>query len=752
MHCASCAAIIEKRVGRLPGVKEVSVNFASETVKLDIDISQTPIKKVNEEIGVLGYSIEEKSGEHVHTEGMDMSEHNHAGPDMRSKEEKLRVLHAMRAKVRVIFPLAIFIFINMGLEIAATYIKGVPRVPLSMEVQNVFLLVFSTITLFWAGKPFVEAVGRFVKYRVANMDTLIGIGTLAAYIYSAIIVLLPQVREYFRFPEFAYFDVTIVVIGFVLLGKYLEARSKLRTGEAIEKLLGLQAKTAIVIREGKETEIPVANVIIGDVFVVRPGAKVPVDGVVVEGKSSVDESMITGESIPTDKIVGDAVVGSTINKQGVIKCKATRVGSDTMLAQIVKMVEEAQGSKAPIQALADTISSIFVPVVLGIAIFSFVLWISVGAWQLGFTTAFSYALLSFVGVLVIACPCALGLATPTAIIVGVGKGAENGILIKGAESLEELSRVDTIVFDKTGTITEGAPMLTDVVVLGAHDEKELLTLAASVERHSDHPLARAIVDAALAKSISLIEPKDFESLEGVGVRGHVNGKEIMIRKPKSEDYSIEKLNTLVGEGKTVAVILSDTSIVGLLALSDTIKMGAREAVSALHKRGITTVMLTGDNKRAADYIALQAGIDEVISEVMPSEKAEKIRALQSKGKRVAMVGDGINDAPALTQANVGIAMATGTDIAMEAAGITLLKGDIGKVVHAYILSRKTMNTIKQNLFWAFFYNVIGIPIAAGAFYPLFGIFLSPIFAGIAMAGSSVSVISNSLRLKTVRLT
>ncbi len=751
MHCASCAAIITKRLAALPGVTKADINFGTETAKVETSSPETTLQKMNETIGMLGYSLEDPQGGHVHTPGMDMSGHEHMhGPDMRRKEEKLAELAALGRKVAFTFPVALVVFAAMLWDIAATYLLRMPKIPISPEIQNATLLVLSSVVLFWAGATFIAGFVRFVRYRVANMDSLIGIGTLAAYTYSAILVLFPRVREYFNLPEYAYFDVVIVVIGFVLLGKYLEARSRLRTGEAIEKLLGLQAKTAIVVRNGKEVEVPIAEVAMGDIFVVRPGAKVPVDGVVAEGKSAVDESMITGEPVPVDKKAGDVVVGATINKQGVLKCRATRVGADTMLAQIVKMVAEAQGSKAPIQALADRISGIFVPIVLGIAALSFVLWLVVGGWQLGTTAAFSYALLAFVGVLVIACPCALGLATPTAIIVGVGKGAENGILIKGAEALEELSRVNTFVFDKTGTITEGAPRIVTIVPRAGLSEGELLTLAASVERHSNHPLGLAIVEEAKKRGLTLLEPHDFETMEGVGVKGVLAGQEVVVRKPVAEDMTSE-LGALLDEGKTVVVIVKGAAVAGFLALSDTIKVGAREAIAELHKRGIKTAMLTGDHEKAARYIAAQAGIDEVFAEVLPREKAEKVRMLQGEGRIVAMVGDGINDAPALTQANVGIAMATGTDIAMEAAGITLLKGDIQKAVQAYVLARRTMRTIRQNLFWAFFYNVVGIPVAAGALYPLWGIFLSPVFAGLAMAGSSVTVVGNSLRLKTAKL-
>ena len=501
-----------------------------------------------------------------------------------------------------------------------------------------------------------------------------------------------------------------------------------------------------------EKEIPISDVKIGDIIIVKPGMKIPVDGQITEGRSSIDESMITGESIPVDKRVEDLVVGATINKQGSFKFKATKVGSDTVLAQIIKMVEEAQGSKAPIQAMADKISSIFVPIVLIIAFLTLIIWLIVGSQLIGFSPALSFGLISFVGILVIACPCALGLATPTAIIVGVGKGAQYGILIKNAESLEKLAKVDTIVFDKTGTITKGEPEVTDIVVLDENlNHNDILQIAASLENHSEHPLAQAIVKKAKAKNINLLEVKNFNSLEGVGVTGEINSKIIEIHKPDINDGKVPGIISLQTQGKTVVIIKLNKKAVGLIALADTLKNEAVEAIKAIHKQGLKTIMLTGDNKLAARYIANLAGIDEVIAEVLPHEKANKIKELQAKGEIVAMAGDGINDAPALVQADVGIAMATGTDVAIESAGITLLSGDIRKIAQAVVLAKSTIMTVKQNLFWAFIYNIIGIPVAAGILYPVWGIMLNPIFAGLAMAGSSVSVVSNSLRLKTKRL-
>ena len=727
MHCASCAAIITDKITKLEGVKSANVNFATDQAQIDFEPEQVTLEQMNKEISKLGYHLMEKG------EQMDHSEHAGIGV---SKKTKLEELAKQRIKVWFSLPLALIVFALMMVSILV-------ELPVAMATLNLILMLLATVTIFWVGQPFLLGVTRFARYRVANMDTLIGIGTLAAYLYSVAITIFPAVAVYLKAPEATYFDVTIVVIGFVTLGKYLESRSKLKTGEAIEKLLSLQAKTALVVRDGKEIEIAVSEVVVGDVVIVKPGAKIPVDGKIIDGASAIDESMISGEPLPVDKGVGDTVVGSTINKQGSFRLEATRVGSDTLLAQIIKMVEEAQGSKAPIQDLADRISAIFVPVVLIISILTFIIWLIAGS--------LTFGILSFVAILVIACPCALGLATPTAVIVGVGKGAGNGILIKNAEALERLSSVDTVVFDKTGTITKGAPTVTDVVVLDQRfNETELLQLAASVEKKSEHPLAQAIVDEAIKRNIELADAKNFLATEGVGVKAEIDGKIISIRKPSNNDSEVA-IKTLQGEGKTVVVVEIEGTKAGLIAISDVIKDESKEAVAKLHGRGLKVVMLTGDNHLAASYIAKQVGIDEVIAEVLPQDKANKIKELQAKGNKVAMVGDGINDAPALVQAEVGIAMATGTDVAIESAGITLLNGDILKVPQAIKLARQTMRTIKQNLFWAFIYNVIGIPVAAGVLYPIWGIVLNPVFAGLAMALSSVSVVTNSLRLKSGKL-
>lgn len=735
MHCASCETAIAKLLTKIPEVTRVEVSFAAEKATIVTGAKTFSVDQANVLLQPLGYELLAKE----------------AIAKTEPQTDQLLALEEQRQKVAFVLPLAIVVFVAMGWDILARFFQFVPNNPLPMEVGNIFFLALATVVLFWAGASFVRAVGIFVRHRAANMDTLIGIGTLSAYVYSAVVTLLPTVRERLALPEYTYFDVTIVVIGFVLLGKYLEARSKWQTGEAIERLMRLQAKTATVIRDGKEQEISIEDVRVGESIRVKPGEKIPVDGVITQGETSIDESMITGESLPVDKKVGDAVVGATINKQGSILFRATKIGADTALSHIIALVERAQSSKAPIQAIADRISGIFVPIVLGIATLSFVVWIVVGSSFIGTSSAISLGLLSFVGVLVIACPCALGLATPTAMIVGIGKGAERGIFVKDAEQLERLSAISTVVFDKTGTITSGTPEVTDVGVIGGkRSEEEILVLAASLEAFSEHPLAQAILRKTPFSERMPVA--NFQALEGVGVQGVIDEKKIVVRKPTlKEAKEHEVIRRLQEQGKTVVLVTIEDRLIGYIAMSDTVKAGAREAIRQLERMGIASVMITGDNDRAAKYIADQVGIRTVLAEVLPQEKSAEIQKLQKKGERVAMIGDGINDAPALVQAHVGIAMATGTDVAIESAGVTLLGGDIEKVPQAIRLARLTMRTVRQNLFWAFIYNAIGIPVAAGALYPVFGIHLNPVFAGAAMAFSSVSVVTNSLRLKMKKL-
>jgi Cu+-exporting ATPase len=583
------------------------------------------------------------------------------------------------------------------------------------------------------------------------MDALVGIGTLVAFLYSFLVEAFETPLKNYINTDHTYFDVVIIVIGLITLGKYLEARAKSHTSDAIKKLVGLQAKTARVVVDGKEVDIPITEVKVGDIIRVRPGEKIPVDGVIVDGESSVDESMITGESIPVDKTIKDQVIGATLNKTGSFVMKATKVGSDTMLSQIIKLVEDAQGSKAPVQRMADTVSSYFVPAVLIISVLTFIGWIVL-------TGSFINGLVSMIAVLVIACPCAMGLATPTAIMVGTGKGAENGILIKNAGSLEIANKIDTVVFDKTGTLTKGEPEVVDIIPLDQKDDNKLIRLAASVEKGSEHSLAFSIIKKAESLGLSISQVTKFKAISGFGVRGVVGEDEVFFGNKRLMDHesiSYEKMrvriNKLENDGKTAMLLAVNKRLVGVVAVADTIKDSARDAVDALQKRGIDVFMITGDNKQTAAAIAEKVGIKQVLSDVLPEQKEAEIKKLQASGKKVAMVGDGINDAPALVASDIGIAMGTGTDVAIEAADITLINKDLRSVASAIELSTKTMRTIKQNLFWAFGYNIVLIPVAMGVFYPFFHILLNPIFASFAMAMSSVSVVSNSLLLKRSKI-
>ena len=704
----------------------------------------------------LGYSLiipEEKTAEEM---GMSAQEHAaHLGLNQ-SKKEKLAELASMKNMVVSVIPLAIFSIFVMGWEIFAQF-KMLPEIPyIWQEFFHHLLPLMATYALFVVGKPYLIGFYRFLRYGKANMDTLIGIGTSVAFLYSFIVTAFEDSLRTFINVEHTYYDVTIVVIAFITLGKYLEARSKLKTGDAIEKLLNLQAKTALVIRDGKEVEVLVGEVKVGELIIVKPSGKIPVDGVVTDGSSFVDESLITGEPMPVEKKGGDTVVAGTINTSGSFTFKATKVGSETLLAHIVKMVEEAQGSKAPIQALADKISSVFVPVVLVIAFATFALWLLIGTQYLGFSQAFSYGLVSLVGILVIACPCALGLATPIGIIVGVGKGAREGILIKDAETLEKLQKVNVLVLDKTGTITKGKPELISLQNLSQKTDEEILALLASLENKSEHPIAHAVLSYAKEKKVELLSLENFEALKGKGVKARIEGVEyfagnIALLKDLNLSFDVQSIEKETSQGKTPVILASKEKVLAVVLIADAIKPEAKKAIRELQKLGIQTVMLTGDNKNTAQAIAKEVGIDEVVAEVLPEEKQNKIKELQKNGKIVAMAGDGVNDAPALAQAEVGIAMATGTDVAIESAGITLLHGDISKIVKAVRLSKLTMRGIKQNLFWAFIYNIVGIPLAGGLFYPLFGWLLSPVFAGLAMAFSSVSVVGNALRIKAKEL-
>lgn len=750
MHCASCVSVIKRQLEKLEGVSTCTVNLATEKADIVYDSAKIGLLQMNEQISKLGYTLTGIEAP------IDSSEATQVVPQNQIKEQKFEELEEMRQKTFFVMPIAVTVFIFMMWEILSHRLTFLPTFPLSMDVFNTISFILATPVMFWIGKPFINGVLRFIKYRAANMDTLVGIGTLVAYTYSSIMLLFPEIKTLLNAPGGLYYDVTIVVIGFITLGKYLEAKSKLKTGEAIEKLLGLAAKSAVVLRNGNEVTIPIEQVVVGDVVIVKPGQKIPVDGEITQGKSSIDESMITGESIPVDKTVGDTVIGATINKHGSFQMKATQVGGQTVLSQIVTMVEAAQGSKAPIERIADQVSATFVPLVLVFSVMVLVAWVVIGSEFIPLSQAISLGLISFVGILVIACPCAMGLATPTAVIVGVGKAAQNGILIKNAESLEKFQSINFVVMDKTGTITNGTPVVTDIEVVDKVDSKKTLQLLASLEKHSEHPLAQAVVEKAQVEKLDLLTVSDFNALEGKGLEGIIDSTHYFAGNLKlADDLGLKVDESLIkkftSQGKTPVVLAANDSILAYIAIADTIKDDAKETVSALHKLGIKVAMLTGDNKRTAHHIAAKVGIDRVLAEVLPADKAHEVQKLQEEGYKVAMVGDGINDAPALATADVGVAMGTGTDVAIESAGITLLGGHISKLPKAIRLARATMRTIKQNLFWAFFYNVIGIPVAAGVLYPFTGIMLNPAIAGAAMAFSSVSVVSNSLRLKAKKL-
>ena len=753
MHCASCAGIIEKTFKKVDGVVSAEVNYGTETAKIAIDESKTNPHSLSEKIEKLGYSLVVPTAERMF---MSPEEHREHLGFNQSKKEKLAEVTDLRNKVMSAIPLAIFSIFVMSWDIFAEYKLISPMGYTIKEFFHHLLPIFATYTLFVVGKPYLLGFYRFLRYGKANMDTLIGIGTSVAFLYSFIITAFEKTLRPFLNVDQTYYDVTIVVITFIALGKYLEARSKIKTGDAIEKLLNLQAKTALVVRDGKEIEISVNEVVHGDWIIIKPGAKIPVDGIISEGSSYIDESMVTGEPMPVQKKVGDSVVSGTMNTSGSFAFVATKVGSETLLAQIIKMVEEAQGSKAPIQALADKISSIFVPIVLVIAFATLGACLFFATGPFGFAQALSYGLTSFVGVLVIACPCALGLATPTAIIVGVGKGAREGILIKDAATMEKLHKVDTVVVDKTGTITVGKPNLVDIENLSDLQNEELISMLASLEKKSEHPIAHAIVNYAQAKNIPTTDISNFESIQGKGLRGSIKGVEYFVGNAKlivdlGIGFDASKMEQFTAQGKTPVILATKRKVVGFVMVADEIKLESKQAMADLHKLGITVVMLTGDDERAAKYMASLVGIDEVIAHVLPEDKLTKIKELQSQGRVVAMAGDGVNDAPALAQADVGIAMGTGTDVAIESAGITLLGGDISKLVKSIKLSKITMRGIKQNLFWAFIYNIVGIPLATGMFFAASEWLLSPAFAGFAMAMSSVSVVGNSLRIKSMKL-
>lgn len=716
--CASCAVGLERVVKEIPGVSAAAVNPVAETITVEYeDARANP--------GMFADQIQKTYGFGAKVLGEKAEGGDH--------EQMLREkdLQKLRRKV-----------IGGGVLSALIVVFAFTPI-LPMHIANYLLFVLATPVMFYVGGQFFTSFVRGLKHRNANMDTLVAVGTGAAYVYSTLVTFLPQI--FGRVEAQTYFDVGAVVITLVLLGKFFEARAKSSANEAIRKLLALGAKTARVLREGKEEDVPIEQVVVGDIILVRPGEKIPVDGEVIEGNSSVDQSVVTGESIPVEKNAGDTVIGATINKTGAFKFKATKVGKDTVLAQIVKLVSEAQSSKAPIQRLADQVTSYFTPLVIMLAIATFTLWYIVGP-----SPALTFAFINTVAVLVIACPCAMGLATPTSIMVGTGKGAENGILIKDAQSLERAEKVTTIVFDKTGTLTAGKPVVTDL----RGDEQKVLALAYSLEKTSEHSLAIPIINKASEMNVSARKVDNFQAVSGRGIRGTIDGKPVWLgNRALMQENGIDlkefgtQMEQLQSEGKTVMALAEEKQVVGLIAVIDQPKPSARAAITELKDLNIETVMITGDNESTARAIGKQVGIDHVIANVLPQDKEKKIRALQGENRIVAMVGDGINDAPALAAADLGIAMGTGTDVAIEAAGITLMNTDLRSVVTAIRLSKATMRNIKENLAWAFGYNVALIPVAAGILFPFFGILLNPILAGGAMAFSSVSVVTNSLRLR-----
>ncbi|MEW6109971.1 MAG: heavy metal translocating P-type ATPase [Nitrospirota bacterium] len=734
MTCASCVKTVQDTLGSLDGVVSASVNFATEKATIKYLPAHVGIRDFKKAVKDAGYEIVEAE----------------KGEDIVEKEQREREAAYRKLKTRIItgavFTIPIFILMywdKLGLSVFFV----IPR-----QTNFLLQLIIETPVQFWIGQQFYTGAAAAARHKTTNMNTLIAIGTSSAYIYSVVATFFPSLFEIKGYSAEVYFDTAATIIVLILLGRLFEARAKGQTSEAIKKLIGLQAKTARVVRSGMETDIPVEDVEAGDIIIVRPGEKIPVDGAIIDGYSSVDESMVTGESMPVEKRAGDTVIGATINKTGSFRFEAVKVGRDTMLANIINMVQSAQGSKPPIARMADIIASYFVPAVIGIAAITFLLW-----YLFGPAPAFTYAILNFIAVLIIACPCALGLATPTSIMVGTGKGAENGVLIRSGEALETAHRIDTVVFDKTGTITKGKPEVTDIIADGL-SENEVLFYAASSEKGSEHPLGESIIKKAVDNNIGIKDPDHFQAVPGHGIKATINGREVLLGNEKlmdDEGIETDKLKSeadrLSELGKTPMFVSVDRKLSGIIAVADTLKDDSFQALKSLHSLGIEVVMITGDNKRTGEAIAAQAGIDRVLAEVLPEDKAAEVKKLQSGGKLVAMVGDGINDAPALAQADIGIAIGTGTDVAMEASDITLIGGDIKGVVTAIALSKATIRNIKQNLFWAFAYNVILIPVAAGALFPFFGILLNPMFAAAAMGMSSVTVVTNALRLRRFRV-
>jgi len=731
IHCPSCVIAIEKVLSRTEGVLDVNTNFDSKRATVNYDPNAVNPDVLASLVRKLGYTANEVAEE---------KEIEEPSATMEEEVEDLR----LRLIVAAVLTLPVVILGMIP--------RAMPPSPLAY-IQ----FVLTGAALFWSGRRIMRSAWGAVYNRASDMNVLIAIGTLSAFLYSSVATFAPELFIRHGVEPHVYYETASVIITLILLGKLLEAKARSHTSDAIRKLISLQARTARVILDGREEDVPIEEVRVGDLLVVRPGEKIPVDGVIREGFSTVDESMITGESIPVDKQPGDQAIGATINKTGSFVMEATRVGRDTVLAQIVRLVRQAQSAKPPIQKLADVVAGYFVPVVICVAITTFVVWYIAGP-----PPSISYALVTFVAVLIIACPCALGLATPTAVSVGTGRAAEHGILIRSIEALEIAGRITTVVLDKTGTVTTGTPALTDVIPAQSVDADELLWLAASAERFSEHPIAQAILEGVRSRAKNeewiaekqLGSAKRFEALPGGGIRATVDSRDVLVGTAKlmsSEGVDITEFEPIAtklqDQGKTAMFVAAESRVIGVIAVADTVKPGSREAVEELQNMGLEVVMITGDNAQTAQAIGRQVGIDSVIAEVLPEEKASRVKSLQAQGKTVAMVGDGINDAPALAQADLGIAIGSGTDIAIESSDITLISGELKGVVTAIRLSRATVRNIKQNLFFAFVYNVIGIPIAAGVLYPATGLLLNPIIASAAMALSSISVVTNALRLR-----
>lgn len=738
MSCAACASNIESAIQSVPGVESCNVNFGAEQAAVTYDPGQANLAQIQSAVDEAGYAAQP------------MNDNPLAAED--DSERRAQAAENRQLTRKAVFSLIVGSILMIG---SLPMMTGLPIPFIPAWLHSPWLqLILTTPVLFWGGNSFYINAWKAIKRHTASMDTLVAVGTGTAFLYSLFPTFYPQWFIDQGLNPDVYFEAATMIVALILLGRLLENRAKGQTSEAIRKLMGLQAKTARVIRNGQEFDVPIAKVMLGDVVLVRPGEKIPVDGEIIDGSSTLDESMVTGESVPVQKKAGDEVIGATLNKTGSFKFRATRVGKYTFLAQIVKLVQQAQGSKAPIQKLADQVTAWFVPVVIAIAILTFIVWYNV----MGNLTM---ALITTVGVLIIACPCALGLATPTSIMVGTGKGAENGILIKGADSLELAHKIQTIVLDKTGTITRGQPTVTDYLTVKGTangNEQHLLKLAGTLERNSEHPLAEAVVQYAKAQQVTLTDAQGFEAVAGSGVQGNVVGQRVQIGTHRwMQDLGIATVplqtqwEKLESQGRTVVGLAVDGQIEAILGIADAVKPSSVEAIRTLQRMGLEVVMLTGDNRRTAEAIAQEVGITRIFAEVRPDQKSAQIEALQREGKIVAMVGDGINDAPALAQADVGMAIGTGTDVAIAASDITLISGDLHGIVTAIQLSRATMANIRQNLFFAFIYNTAGIPIAAGILYPIFGWLLSPIIAGAAMAFSSVSVVTNALRLRNFKL-